>query len=102
MSDNVIRHARKGKSKAIVEFMEFGGNMGDIDVARFAHGRLKGGSGRFVIEIENPETNETQVATPWDIIVRSGKPGNYQVTVMHRSVFREKYTIIEPEAEEQQ
>lgn len=97
MSDNVIRRARKGKSKGTVEFMEFPGNMGDVDVARFAHGRLKGGSGRFVIEIENPETNETQVAAPWDIIVRSGKPGAYQVTVMHRSVFREKYTIIEDE-----
>ncbi len=97
MPNNPIRLARKGKSKGTVEFMEFKGNMGDIDIARFAHGRLKGGSGRFVIEIENPETNETQVAQPYDIIVRSGKPGGYLITVMHRSEFREKYTIIEPE-----
>jgi hypothetical protein len=99
MPNNPIRLARKGKSKGTVEFMEFGGNMGDVDIARFAQGRLKGGSGRFVIEIEDADGN-VQVASPWDIIVRSGPVENRKIEVMHRSVFREKYTIVNEEAAE--
>jgi hypothetical protein len=100
MPNNPIRLARKGKGKTIVQYMEFGGNMGDVDVARFARGRLKGGSGRFVIEIEDEDGN-VQVVNPWDIIVRSGKPDDHKREVLHRSEFREKYTTINPEEADQ-
>lgn len=90
----IVHTARKrgrGKHKA-VEAVEFRGLLSEADIARWAKGRLKGAGGRFVIEIDNPETGETLVASQYTVIVRD--PETETVTAVIPSLtFRAEYTI---------
>lgn len=78
---------RKTGNRAKYEAVEFTGNMSESDVARWAKGRLKGASGRFVIEIDT-EGGDTLIVPPIHVILRSAKGAT---TVLPSLEFRTKF-----------
>ena len=79
--------------KVEYDAVEFRGNMSEVDVAAWAHGRLKGGSGRFVIEIEQKD-KPPLVVEPLNVILRSASGATRVITSLEATT---KYNLTQKE-----
>ena len=86
---------RKGRKSIPVEFAEFNGNLSGGEIAGWAHGYVKGGSGRFVLVI--PQENAPDViVTAWQVVT---KDEDGDITIYDGSKFQAIAKITTPEEE---
>lgn len=89
------QQCRKGRSKRVLEFAEFNGNLSGQDALHWAGGYVKGGQSSGYIGVIPHEGAPDTIVQAWQVIVKD--PETQDTTIVDGPDFRAKYTVITEE-----